>query len=442
MKANSENRIFSGMVSGSLVHTIGMPVLWFICIKNNTADPSLAFVWYVVCPVLTHDLALFVSVVMNGLRKKGRLKEEIYEMAMAFIYVGICCANYVLLRRFDLSFLIMVLPVIMLLLEHRNVRSVSHVLILIAFYECMQFLPDLMRGEPAVSLTPMAQMIFGICVSACIMYLLWATKDAYAYSFKKKYESELKLKTYGDFLHRKNQDVRRAVHNVKATGELILRNNVSSAGASYVMRVMEACDRIVERVDMILETSRAELLWMNKPLERPREEGETEPPDDGTCLYAPGACVLVVDDSAEALNLVRALLSRTGMKIDTAVTGAEALKKISYNYYNLIVLDGVLPDMSAVQLIRRIKTGNSVNTDKPVIACTGGNRDYVREMYLSEGFADVVMKPLSGEQIERLMEKHLPDRLVSRRRDETNDHDKRCGREVGSGNINGIQGAQ
>jgi CheY-like chemotaxis protein len=247
------------------------------------------------------------------------------------------------------------------------------------------------------------------------MILLWETKDAYAYSFKKKEESKLRLNAYSDFLLKKNKDVRSAVHNVKGTGEMILRYNASDISAGHVMDVMEASDKIVELVDGILETSRAELYNKNSPSHEHREEEVASYEHDGTYLYAPGAYVLVADDSAETLNLARVLLARTKMRIDTVLTGSEALKMISYNYYNLIVLDNVLSDMSAVEIMRAIKEGNGVNADTPVIVCTAADNDEVRDMYLGEGFADVVRKPLSGGQIERITEKYLPARLVSRR---------------------------
>ncbi len=415
MKLENENRIFMGILKGGLIHTFGTLLIWVLCIREDTMHPVMALNWYVIFPIVINNISLLICVGMDKLRRKGLLRDTVYDQIIAFLFAGICCANYVILRKFDLSFLIMVLPVVMLLLEHRNVRNVPHVIILILFYELMQFLPDLLPGEPAVFLRPRSEKIFDVYISASIMLLLWATKDAYAYSFKKKEESDIKLNTYSSFLLKKNKDVRGAVHNVKGTAEMILRNNASSASAERVMEVMEACNRIVGQVDMILEASRAELFRKDSAVQKLYDETDEGIEDDGTYLYAPGAYVLVADDSAQALNLARALLARTGMKIDTAINGAEALKKISYNYYNLIVLDSVLPDMSAVQLMHGIREGNNANTDTPVIVCTSGNRDEVVDMYLSEGFADVVRKPLSGEQLERLTEKHLPARLVSRR---------------------------
>lgn len=415
MKLENENRIFRGILKGGLIHTFGTLIIWILCIREDTMHPMMALNWYVIFPILINNISLLVCVAMDKLRMRGALRESVYDQIIAFLFASICCANYIILRKFDLSFLVMVLPVVMLLLEHRNVRNVSHVIILIVYYELTQFLPDLLPGEPAVYLRPRSEKIFGAYISASIMLLLWATKDAYAYSFKKKEESELKLNTYSNFLLKKNKDVRGAVHNVKGTAEMILRNNVSSAGAERVMEIMEACNRIVGKVDMILEASRAELFRKDTAVRLLRKEEDENIENDGTYLYAPGAYVLVADDSAQALNLARALLARTGMKIDTAINGAEALKKISYNYYNLIVLDSVLPDMSAIQLMQEIRIGNNANTDTPVIVCTTGNRDEVRDMYLNEGFAEVVRKPLSGEQLERLAERYLPARLVSRR---------------------------
>lgn len=417
MKERIENHIFIGIVKGGLFHTFGVLTIWFFCIRNDTNHPLMALNWYVVCPIVLNNVVLLISGLMIMLRRRGRISEPVFDQVLALLYAVICCANFIFLRKFDLSFLILVLPVIMLLLEHRSFRNASHVAVLVMFYELMQFLPDLLPGEPFVYLGPQAQSIFGIYISICVMILMWETKDAYTHSFKKKEESQLRLNTYQEFLIKKNRDVRAAVHNVKGTGEMILRYNPSPASAGCVVEVMEACDRIVEQVDLILETSRAELFMKKSNSYGHEEVKETRDVSDGTYLYAPGAYVLVADDSAEALNLARMLLARTGMKIDTVKTGSEALKMISYNHYNLIVVDNILSDMSALEVMRSIKEANGVNVDTPVIVCTMGDRDEVRDMYLGEGFADVVRKPLSGEQIERLTEKYLPARLVSRRRE-------------------------
>ena len=206
-----------------------------------------------------------------------------------------------------------------------------------------------------------------------------------------------------------------AVHNVKGTGEMILRYNASDASAADVVTVMDACNRITERVDRILESSRLELFRKNSGhTEEMHMDEPAEDRGDGTYLYAPNAYILVADDSVEALNLIRVLLARTGIRIDTVFTGAEALKMIGYNYYNLILLDHMLPDMSSVSVKRAIKDGNGINASTPVLVMSRGDHKEVRELYAAEGFADIIAKPFSGDKIERTIEKYLSPRLVNR----------------------------
>ncbi len=409
-----DNRILKAILNSSIIHTFGMAVVWTVGIVKETDHPFMTFNWYVVIPVLMFEFALAVSIIFNLLRKRGRVSEAVFEQVTALMYACICCGNFIILHRFDVSFLVLMLPFVLLLLEHRSVRSLYHVIILIGFYEAAQFLPEYLPGEPVVYLNQTANIVFGIYISICIMLLLWETKDAYAYSIRKKQESELRQDTYREFLLKKNREVREAIHNLKGTGELILRQNVSDVSSGYVMEVMDACDKVLEMEDRIIESSRAELFNKNMGSGEHIPEESTPEINDGTYLYAPNANVLVADDSIETLKLTRVLLARTGMRIDTVLTGAEALKMMSYNFYNLIVLDHMFSDMSAIQIIRSMKEGSGVNADTPMIVCTTGDEREVRDMYIAEGFADVVRKPLSGEQIERLTEKHLPARLVSR----------------------------
>ena len=178
---------------------------------------------------------------------------------------------------------------------------------------------------------------------------------------------------------------------------------------------MDACNRITERVDRILESSSVELFMKNRDhVEGDPGDEPVEDRGDGTFLYAPNAYILVADDSVEALNLIRVLLARTGIRIDTVFTGAEALKMIGYNYYNLIILDHMLPDMSSISVRRAMKEGRGINYSTPVLVMSGGDHKEVRDLYMEEGFVDVIAKPFSGEQIERTIEKHLPPRLVNR----------------------------
>ena len=97
------------------------------------------------------------------------------------------------------------------------------------------------------------------------------------------------------------------------------------------------------------------------------------------------------------------------------MSGYEALKLISYNYYDVILLDHMMPGMDGIETLKRIQANPGANFDTPVIVITANDIRNSVAMYKKEGFTDCVEKPLSGEQLEAVLEKYLPPHLISKR---------------------------
>jgi len=65
--------------------------------------------------------------------------------------------------------------------------------------------------------------------------------------------------------------------------------------------------------------------------------------------------ILLVDDSAENLELLSVLIERNDWDYDTADSGISALRKFEDNYYNLVLADLMMPQMNGLELLDRIK---------------------------------------------------------------------------------------
>jgi len=64
--------------------------------------------------------------------------------------------------------------------------------------------------------------------------------------------------------------------------------------------------------------------------------------------------VLVVEDEADIRELLRYNLAQEGFTVEEAGDGAEALDRISRRAPDLLVLDLMLPQMSGLELCRRM----------------------------------------------------------------------------------------
>ena len=130
-------------------------------------------------------------------------------------------------------------------------------------------------------------------------------------------------------------------------------------------------------------------------------------------FHAPEARILVVDDTEVNLSVIENLLKRTGLMIDTATSGKDALELAEEKIYDAIFLDHMMPDMDGIETLKRIRK-NGKNTETPTVALTANAISGAREMYLEAGFTTYLSKPVDGEKLEKLLYKLLPsDKIES-----------------------------
>ncbi len=124
---------------------------------------------------------------------------------------------------------------------------------------------------------------------------------------------------------------------------------------------------------------------------------------------APEAHILTVDDTKLNLTVLTHLLKKTGVYIDTAASGAEAVDMAEKNAYDLILMDQRMPQMDGTEALHRIRdTVNGKSSKVPVICLTADAVIGAKEKYLAEGFSDYLTKPVESRALEKMLIKYLP----------------------------------
>jgi CheY-like chemotaxis protein/anti-sigma regulatory factor (Ser/Thr protein kinase) len=109
------------------------------------------------------------------------------------------------------------------------------------------------------------------------------------------------------------------------------------------------------------------------------------------------ATVLVVDDAAVDRKLVGGLLSRaTGIAVDFAASGDEALAKLETQRPELIVTDLVMPGISGLDLVARVVERHP---EIPVILMTGKGSEEIAVAALKAGAASYVPKAVLHQHL-------------------------------------------
>jgi two-component system, OmpR family, phosphate regulon response regulator PhoB len=108
--------------------------------------------------------------------------------------------------------------------------------------------------------------------------------------------------------------------------------------------------------------------------------------------------VLVVEDEAPLVTLLRYNLEKEGFSVCEAGDGEEALVQIAERKPDLVLLDWMLPLVSGIEVCRRIRRSPETRS-LPVIILTARGEETDRVRGLDSGADDYVVKPFSPSEL-------------------------------------------
>ncbi|MBO4928219.1 MAG: response regulator [Clostridiales bacterium] len=134
-------------------------------------------------------------------------------------------------------------------------------------------------------------------------------------------------------------------------------------------------------------------------------------------FIAPEAKILVVDDNAVNLKVVKGLLEPYQMHVFTAGSGSKCLELLKEGKeFDLIYMDHMMPELDGIDTLRLIRQmDGEYFKNVPVVALTANAVSGVREMFFKEGFQDYVSKPIELAQLEKSLKSNLPPEMIIRK---------------------------
>jgi two-component system, sensor histidine kinase and response regulator len=131
-----------------------------------------------------------------------------------------------------------------------------------------------------------------------------------------------------------------------------------------------------------------------------------------------GGRILVADDHRVNQQLAVLMLEKMGHRADVVANGFEAIEALSRKPYDLILMDGQMPEMDGYEASRRIREAECDNQANgkmasaprhiPIIALTANAMQGDREKCLAAGMDDYLTKPMKSDQLAEILDKWLP----------------------------------
>lgn len=106
--------------------------------------------------------------------------------------------------------------------------------------------------------------------------------------------------------------------------------------------------------------------------------------------------ILLVEDEENLHEALKLNLELEGYEVSSAYNGASALKAVQSEYFDLIVMDVMLPEMDGINVTESIRL---TNTEIPILILSAKNTSADRVLGLKKGADDYLTKPFNLEEL-------------------------------------------
>jgi len=110
--------------------------------------------------------------------------------------------------------------------------------------------------------------------------------------------------------------------------------------------------------------------------------------------------ILVVDDNEEVRKTLALFLKKKGYRVDTAISGVDALMKIKSERPDIVFLDFRMPGMDGIMALREIKR---LDESIKVVMLTSVQDEYIIAEAAKEGAGEYLIKPCDLHSLDRLL---------------------------------------
>src|SRR3712207_1557378 len=106
--------------------------------------------------------------------------------------------------------------------------------------------------------------------------------------------------------------------------------------------------------------------------------------------------ILVVKDEEHLARLIAEVLTKEGYAVETAGNGRSGLARVLSEEFDLLILDWMLPDLSGIQILRRLR---AAELGVPVLMLTARTQIEDRVEGLDAGADDYLPKPFAFPEL-------------------------------------------
>ncbi|MEN6624998.1 MAG: response regulator [Candidatus Sumerlaeia bacterium] len=139
--------------------------------------------------------------------------------------------------------------------------------------------------------------------------------------------------------------------------------------------------------------------WITKRKASDATQGGRPKPAAAPPPPAPARRILMAEDDEILQEYAAEILRGAGYEVHQARNGVEALGMIAGQAYDLVLMDGSMPQMDGFEASKKIRAGGGSNAGVPILAITGSVSSGLQEQLDGAGMNDFLLKPYHAGQL-------------------------------------------
>jgi len=119
--------------------------------------------------------------------------------------------------------------------------------------------------------------------------------------------------------------------------------------------------------------------------------------------------IMVVDDEAVNVEVLREWLEYEGYEVVTASDGNEAIQRAESEHPDLILLDVIMPHLNGFLVCKRLKTSEQTRSI-PIVFLTGADFKQAQDRAIASGADGYLAKPIGSQELLTMVKSVLSER--------------------------------
>lgn len=120
------------------------------------------------------------------------------------------------------------------------------------------------------------------------------------------------------------------------------------------------------------------------------------------------ANILIVDDNITNIQVAKGLLAPYHVRVDSALSGKEAIERVQNIKYHLIFMDQMMPEMDGLETLNYIRSlPGDYYKNIPIVALSAYVMGDAKTNFIKLGFSDFLAKPIESEYLDQIIKKFL-----------------------------------